>query len=200
MSAKPTAEQVMRRGDITDALLQVRDLQRQFLNALYDLEITAEMESINPATDFRRVTVEQVAAKQIPATLIYTLLFSHANGNDVWVYTTEGAARKRLSQVARDNWDGENDAPEEAPEDDDEAIEWYFYDGRVNESYQLEAARIEGPVIAQQPLGDGFIGPCVNCATQCIDGGEGTVFCPKCKKEEAKRRNGRFLVPAGGRQ
>lgn len=180
-------------GSLGSTLKEVRDLQHQFLNAVYDLELEADIESIDPATDFRKVSVDQLTAKALPAVLVYTLLFSHANGNDVWLFTTDEGARKRLAKVVRDNWDGDNDAPEEAPEDDEEAIEMYFYDGRPNESYEISATTVDGPVPAQQPLPADFIGPCLKCGTQCIDGGEGTVFCPKCKQEEARVKRAAVL-------
>lgn len=172
--------------DILATLKAVRDTQSEFLNALFELEAMSGIDSIDPAIDFRKVTVDQVHKQELPTNEVWTLLYSYPDGNDVWLFTTEAAARKHLAKLVRDTWDGENDAPEEAPEDDDQAIELYFYEGRENESYGISATTIEGPVTAQQPLPDGFIGPCLKCLTQCIAGGEGTVVCPKCKVDEEK--------------
>lgn len=171
-------------------LKAVRDYQGQFLDAIYHLEALSGIEMIDPATDFRKVTINQVEAQAIPAVQVYTLLISHPDGNEVSVHTTDEDATRVLAAYVRTNWDITDDEDEavEIPADDQDAIEAYFYPGalgeRENESYQLEDALIEGLSIAQAPLDDGFIGPCVKCLTQCIDGGEGTVFCPKCKALE----------------
>jgi hypothetical protein len=74
----------------------------------------------------------------LKGTTLYALMITHKYGTDIWVFTTEEKARRKLAKWARSWWTKEIDG-QEMPADDADVIDQYF-----------EAARPRVNTISQQ--------------------------------------------------